>query len=129
MIRFSLAALLVLGVATAPASATNSLTAVAVASDAPMRFDSESAAHDRCPNDSVVWLNANTGVYHTLSVRRYGRTHRGGYVCKAEADAAGAHKAQGKDRCRKSRSLESTVIRPASSVQNALAARSDATIG
>ncbi len=98
MTRFALAALIALSAAAAPAGAANPSSGVAVASTAPVRFDSESAAQKRCPNDSVVWLNTNTGVYHYLSVRRYGRTHRGGYVCKAEADAAGAHEAQGKDR-------------------------------
>lgn len=61
-------------------------------------FHSEGAAQEGCPKDSVVWLNTNTGIYHRLSVRRYGRTHRGGYVCESAAIAAGAHVAEGKDR-------------------------------
>ena len=64
----------------------------------PMHFDSEARAQENCPNDVIVWLNTNSGIYHHLSVTRYGRTHRGGYVCKAEADAAGDREAQGKDR-------------------------------
>lgn len=99
MIRFTATALLALCVCSiSPALAAQQPPAIAAATEQPMRFDSESAAQQRCPNDSVVWLNTNTGIYHHLSVRRYGRTHRGGYVCKSEADAAGDREAQGKDR-------------------------------
>jgi hypothetical protein len=98
MIRFVAAALMGVLVSAGPALAAPEAPVVAVAAQQPPHFDSESAAQARCPNDTIVWLNTNTGIYHHLSVRRYGRTHRGGYVCRAEADAAGDREAQGKDR-------------------------------
>jgi hypothetical protein len=38
----------------------------------------------------VVWLNLPSGIYHYSGQRWYGRTKRGAYVCKGEADANGA---------------------------------------
>jgi hypothetical protein len=98
MIRFAAATLIAVSTSISSAIAAPQALAVAVASERPPHFDSESAAGERCPKDTIVWLNTNTGIYHRLSVRRYGRTHRGGYVCKSEADAAGDREAQGKDR-------------------------------
>jgi len=57
-------------------------------SDIPM-FDTEAAAQKHCPNDTVVWLNTNSGIYHLKGERWYGATKHGAYVCKKEADAAG----------------------------------------
>jgi hypothetical protein len=53
------------------------------------QFNSESAAQKHCPNDTVVWLNTNSGIYHEQGMRWYGRSREGAYVCKAEADSAG----------------------------------------
>ena len=97
-IRFIAATFMAVATSVSPALATHDASIVAATAKQPVHFDSESAAQERCPNDTIVWLNTNTGIYHQLSVRRYGRTHRGGYVCKAEADAAGSREAQGKDR-------------------------------
>jgi hypothetical protein len=97
-IRFAAATFIAVGTSVSPALAKHDASIVAATAKQPMQFDSESVAQERCPNDTVVWLNTNTGIYHHLSVRRYGRTHRGGYVCKPEADADGAREAQGKDR-------------------------------
>jgi len=52
-------------------------------------FDTEQAALQHCPNDTVVWLNVLTGVYHLQGERWYGNTKHGAYVCKTEADQAG----------------------------------------
>ena len=52
-------------------------------------FSSEAAAQAHCPNDTVVWLNTNSGIYHEKGMRWYGRTKSGAYVCKKEADATG----------------------------------------
>jgi hypothetical protein len=98
MIRFTAAAVVSAGLGLAGVLATQTIAVAAVAAAQPVHFDSESTAQAGCPNDTVVWLNTNTGIYHRLSVRRYGRTHRGGYVCKSAADAAGDREAQGKDR-------------------------------
>ncbi len=52
-------------------------------------FATEVAAQRRCPNDVVVWLNTNNGIYHEKGMRWYGKTKHGAYVCRKEADAAG----------------------------------------
>ena len=64
--------------------------AAATAQTGPMQqFDSEAAAQAHCPSDTVVWLNTNSGIYHEKGMRWYGRTKRGAFVCRKEADADG----------------------------------------
>ena len=53
------------------------------------RFHSEQEATHHCPNDSVVWVNTKSGVYHLEGERWYGATKDGAYVCRKEADAEG----------------------------------------
>jgi hypothetical protein len=52
-------------------------------------FATEGAAQVHCPNDTVVWLNTNSGIYHEKGLRWYGNTKHGAYVCRKEANAAG----------------------------------------
>jgi len=52
-------------------------------------FHSEQEAKQHCPNDTVVWVNTKTGVYHLKGERWYGATKDGAYVCRKEADAEG----------------------------------------
>jgi hypothetical protein len=52
-------------------------------------FYTEQQAKQHCPNDTVVWVNTKTGVYHLKGERWYGRTKEGAYVCRKEADAEG----------------------------------------
>lgn len=52
-------------------------------------FASESAARSHCPQDTVVWLNVPTRIYHMQGMRWYGATKNGAYVCEKEADKAG----------------------------------------
>ena len=52
-------------------------------------FHSELEAKQHCPNDTVVWVNTKTGVYHLKGERWYGTTKEGVYVCRKEADAEG----------------------------------------
>jgi hypothetical protein len=52
-------------------------------------YATSDAAQVRCPNDTVVWLNTRSGVYHYHGERWYGRTEEGAYVCEKEADDAG----------------------------------------
>jgi hypothetical protein len=40
-------------------------------------FQNEQAAQQHCPDDTVVWLNLPTGVYHFKGQRWYGNTNRG----------------------------------------------------
>jgi hypothetical protein len=52
-------------------------------------FHTEQQAQQHCPNDTVVWVNTKTGVYHLKGERWYGATKAGAYVCRKEADAEG----------------------------------------
>ena len=54
-----------------------------------VHFQSEQRAQQHCPQDSVVWVNTKTGVYHLKGERWYGATRDGAYVCRKEADAEG----------------------------------------
>ena len=54
-------------------------------------FKNEEAAQRYCPADTVVWLNTSSANYHFKGDRWYGRTQRGTYVCKVEADKDGMH--------------------------------------
>ena len=60
-----------------------------VASSTLTYFDTEDAAQAHCPNDVVVWLNIQSGIYHYKGERWYGKTKHGAYVCEKEAIAAG----------------------------------------
>ena len=53
--------------------------------------ESEKAAQRHCPTDTVVWLNTSSANYHFRGDPWYGRTQRGTYVCKVEADKDGMH--------------------------------------
>jgi len=53
------------------------------------QFPSEQKAQQHCPEDTVVWLNLPTGIYHFKGERWYGRTKSGAYVCQKEADKTG----------------------------------------
>ena len=52
-------------------------------------FHSEQEAKQHCPNDTIVWVNTKTAVYHLRGERWYGATKDGAYVCRKEADAEG----------------------------------------
>jgi hypothetical protein len=53
------------------------------------QFDKEDAAQQHCPKDEVVWLNLKNDVYFAKDSHFYGKTQRGAYVCRKEANAAG----------------------------------------
>ena len=54
------------------------------------QFDTEARAIQHCPNDTVVWLNLPTMIWHYKGQRWYGNTKHGAYVCEKEAAANGA---------------------------------------
>ena len=66
-----------------------SYSLVATATDTAPKFTTEAEAQAHCPNDEVVWLNLDSGVYHEKGMRWYGRTKHGAFVCRKEADAEG----------------------------------------
>ena len=53
------------------------------------QFQSEQEAKQHCPNDTVVWVNTQTGVYHFKGQRWYGNTKYGAYECREEANNEG----------------------------------------
>jgi hypothetical protein len=57
--------------------------------DPAAHFHSEQEAKQHCPNDTVVWVNTKTGVYHFKGERWYGATKEGVYECRKEADFEG----------------------------------------
>ncbi|MBI3221843.1 MAG: hypothetical protein HYZ46_01880 [Nitrosomonadales bacterium] len=53
------------------------------------QFQSEQAAQQHCPDDTVVWLNLRSGVIHAKGQPWYGRTAAGAYVCRKETAQQG----------------------------------------
>lgn len=48
------------------------------------QFSSVAAAQAHCPNDTVVWANLGSKIYHFSGTRDYGHTKRGAYMCERE---------------------------------------------
>jgi hypothetical protein len=48
------------------------------------QFSTEVAARAHCPNDTVVWANLGSKIYHFSGTPDYGRTKRGAYMCERE---------------------------------------------
>src|SRR5579872_1762790 len=79
-------AAIMIGPALSPWSIESNHPTMAVASATELAlFTTEDEAQRHCPNDTVVWLNTRTGIYHLKGERWYGRTKHGAYVCKKEA--------------------------------------------
>jgi hypothetical protein len=55
-------------------------------------FQTEQQAQTHCPQDTVVWLDAQSGFYYFKGHGSYGRSNAGRYACRGEADAAGMHR-------------------------------------
>ena len=53
------------------------------------QYASESEARQRCGADPVVWMNFSSKIYHAAGTRDYGKTRRGAYMCKTDADKSG----------------------------------------
>jgi hypothetical protein len=53
------------------------------------QYRSESEAKQSCGADSVVWMNFSSKIYHAAGTRDYGKTKRGAYMCKTDADRSG----------------------------------------
>jgi hypothetical protein len=61
----------------------------AVFAEPAQHFQTEKEAGQHCPDDTVVWVNTKTGVYHLNGQRWYGNTKQGAYECRKEADVEG----------------------------------------
>ena len=57
-------------------------------------FRTEAEAKAHCPDDTVVWANTRSKIYHYASSRRYGRTKSGAYMCEKETTTAGIRAAK-----------------------------------
>ena len=66
-----------------------SMPVIAVAQGSAQKFQTEQAAQDHCPSDTIVWVNAKSSVYHFKGQRWYGNTKEGAYECRKEADREG----------------------------------------
>jgi hypothetical protein len=53
------------------------------------QFANEADAKTSCPDDTVVWVNTGTKVYHHAGAKSYGKTKRGAYMCEKDTAAAG----------------------------------------
>jgi len=58
-----------------------------------IEFSTEADAKAHCPADKIVWGNLTSKAYHLSGSPHYGKTKRGAYLCQADADANGFHKA------------------------------------
>jgi hypothetical protein len=52
-------------------------------------YQDQQTAQSHCPNDTIVWLNTRTDVYHFQGERWYDNTEEGAFVCEKDADANG----------------------------------------
>ena len=57
-------------------------------------FRTEAEAKTHCPDDTVVWANTRSKIYHYASSRRYGHTKSGAYMCEKETTTAGIRAAK-----------------------------------
>jgi hypothetical protein len=64
----------------------------------PGEYTTELQARATCPSGNVVWVNTSTRVYHYSGTQYYGRTHRGAYMCEADARASGFRAARNRER-------------------------------
>jgi hypothetical protein len=64
-------------------------------------FTTEAEVKAKCPSDTVVWCNTNSGVYHYAGTHNYGHTKSGAYICKADTAAAGCRPAKNERHFRK----------------------------
>ena len=48
------------------------------------QFDSEQAAQQHCPSDTVVWMNLHSKSVHAKGQPWYGKTQSGAYICRKE---------------------------------------------
>ena len=63
---------------------------VAVANE----YSTERQARSHCLNDTVVWANNKSNIYHFAGNYNYGNTVAGGYMCEQDAVAQGMRAAK-----------------------------------
>jgi hypothetical protein len=53
------------------------------------QFATEAQAKARCPQDTVVWVNLDSKIYHFAGYKDYGNTKTGAYMCEGNTAAGG----------------------------------------
>ena len=62
------------------------------------QFMTEAEAKSHCPDDTVVWANTRSKVYHFAGTRTYGKTKIGAYMCERDTVGAGIRSARNEKR-------------------------------
>jgi hypothetical protein len=75
--------------APAPAPAPANYSSTAATPTRAGEFSTAQQAQNRCPSDTVVWVNTKSRVYHFSGTHDYGNTKHGAYMCEADAKAGG----------------------------------------
>jgi hypothetical protein len=52
-------------------------------------FQTEQRAQEHCPNDTVVWVDLQSGGYHLKGRASHGGANGGRYACRGEAERVG----------------------------------------
>ena len=53
------------------------------------QYGVETEARAKCGSETVVWVNFSSKVFHFAGYKDYGKTKRGAYMCKTEAEKGG----------------------------------------
>ncbi len=64
-------------------------TGTRIAQLAQGQYASETEAKASCPSEAIVWVNFNSGVYHSIGSKSYGMTRNGAFMCEKASIAAG----------------------------------------
>ena len=54
-------------------------------------FRTEQQAQEHCPEDTIVWLDPQSGMYQLKGHGSYGLSGAGRYACRGEAERTGMH--------------------------------------
>jgi hypothetical protein len=52
-------------------------------------FRTEQQAQEHCPEDTILWLDPQSGMYQLKGCGSYGLSGAGRYACRSEAERAG----------------------------------------
>jgi hypothetical protein len=58
------------------------------------QYTAEADAKQKCGSELVVWVNSSSKVYHFAGNKSYGKTSKGAYMCRNQADRTGFHAAK-----------------------------------
>ena len=56
-----------------------------------MAFRTEQQAQEHCPEDTIVWLDPQSGMYQLKGHGSYGLSGAGRYACRGKAERTGMH--------------------------------------